>query len=482
VAGDPSAARSGVGGLNRKGLSTIVGTVLRPGGRKGLRAQLVGQSTQTVLLNLSAMTFGFITSLVLTRLLGRRGYGIYVYALAWPALLAIGAQLGYGHVLVRNIAAYTVREEWGLVRGIIRRSQRAVVAASVVLALGAGVVGWLFVGHGQPLLRQSFFIALLLVPASALIALREAVLRGFLRVALGRLSETVVVPAVLLTCLAGLYLTSDGHLSPPQAVAAAVLAAAAGLFTGTIFVARATPPHVRSATARSDQAAWSRSARSLVAVSGLQVVNLQMTVLLLGAMRTVDATAVFSIALRWAGLVSFLQSAVIFPLAPAIARLHATGAQAQLQRLISKASLGVLILSAPIAGGLVLFGDHALALFGDQFRSGTTVLSILVLGELINVASGFVGVILINTGQERTLFTVAATLTATKILLTAALIGRFGLNGAAVGQAVGLAAQNICLAISVWRRLRLYAPGIGGGRFIRAALHRAHDRPPTPPT
>lgn len=454
----------------------IVTDLLRPGAGQGLGAQLANQSAQTTFLNLGAVVLSFLTSILLTRLLGARGYGVYVYVLAWPALLAVAAQLGYGHMLVRNIAAYSARQEWGLVRGIVRRSQRVVLGASAVLAAAAGVTGWLFVGHGQPLLRQSFFIALLLVPTGALIAQREAVLRGFQRVVLGRLAETLIQPTLLLVLVGVLYVALRDRLTPPYVVAATVAAAAGGVAAGTLFVSRVTPSHVRVAIARADRAAWSRSARSLFAINGLQVVNLQMSVLLLGALKSVDATALFSVALRLSGTVSFLQTAVVFPLAPALARLHASGAHARLQRLVSKANLGVLICSTPVVMGLLVFGEQALSIFGDQFRTGQTALTILVIGEIVNVASGFVGIILINTGNERTMFAAVAWLTGLKVVVSAVLINSFGLEGAAIGQALGLAAQNVVLAVVIWRRLGIYSPGIGSKRFARAAVSSQVER------
>lgn len=413
------------------------------------------------------MAFSFVTSVVLSRLLGPRGYGAYVYALAWPAILAVAAQFGYGHLLVRSIAAYTVLQEWGLVRGIIRHSQRVVLTASGILVSAAAGAGWIFVGNGQPTVRRSFFVGLLLVPICALIPQREAVLRGFRRVALGRLPETVIQPMLLFGFLAALWAVMNGRVSAPDAVAATVVAAAGALTLGTVFVWRFTPSQVTATVPKVDLATWSRSARSMFAINGLQIVNLQAGVVLLGAMETVEATALFSVALRLSGLVSFLQTAVIFPLAPAVARLHATGPPAQLQRLVSNAALGVLILSTPIVVGLLLFGERALGLFGEEFQTGSTVLTILVVGEVVNIASGFVGIILINTGHERTLFTAGMWLTLSNVGARVVLIRMFGLEGAAIGQAVGLGIQNLVLATLVWRRLGIYAPGIGGSVLLR---------------
>lgn len=446
----------------------MVRQLLPLGPKSRVDIEVARQSTVTTLLNVAAMMLSFITSVVLTRLLGTAGYGTYVYVLAWSALLVLGAQFGYSHLLVRNIAAYSARKEWGLVRGIIQRSQRVILAASAFLVVVAVGPGWFFLAQRQPGVRQSFFIALFLVPALALAAQREAVLRGFRRIALGRLPETIVQPGLLLALVVALYFAL-GRISAPMVVAATVAAALGALVTGTLLVSGATPSQVRAARPENELAIWSRSARSLLAINGLQVVNFQMSVILLGTIKTVDATAIFSVVLRLSGLVYFLQTAVAFPLAPAFATLHSRGSKARVQRLASQASLGVLLLALPIVMGLLLFGDLVLRLFGQQFSHGTTALAIMVVGEVVNIASGFGGIVLINTGHERTLFRVASWLTVLKVAFSLPLITLFGLEGAALSQALSSAVMNVVLAALAWRHQGIFTPAIGRGWFVEGA-------------
>lgn len=457
------------------GLIRVLRGALRPGDTRGAigprRSGVVSGSVHTSAINLANMGLSFVLSVLLSRTLGTRGYGAYVYALAWPALLSIPAQLGHGALLVRDVASYAARQEWGLVRGIIRRSQRLVVVASSGVVALAAAAGWAFVGHNQPLVRRSFFIALLLVPVCSLVSMREAVLRGFQRVALGRVSEAVVQPAMLISLIGAASLLLPRPISSPVAVTLTLVSCTCALVVGTYLVRRATPVQVKDARVVSERKRWSESARTLFLVSGVTVLNLQIGIIALSALKDVDATAVFSAALRLSALVGFLQAAVIFPLAPAIARLYSTGTRAQLQRLVSAAALGVLVCSVPVALALVAFGGRALALFGDQFTVGQTALTLLVVGELVNVASGFVAVILVNTHEERALLTTSAAIAALSVGLNLALIPGLGLEGAALARAITVVSQNVALAVLVWRRLGIYSPGVGN-RVLMGARSR----------
>lgn len=438
----------------------------------GLRVELVGQSAQTTVLNFFALVSGFVSSVVLSRILGARGYGAYVYAISWPTLLAVAAQRGYSQLLVREIAARSVHGEWGLVRGVIRQSWRVVLSSSVVLMAATAFVGWRYVAHGQPILRQAFFLALLLVPALAIIPQREAILRGFGHVALGRLPETVVQPAVLLGAVAMIRLLDPRPMDARDAVAATVIAAGSAALWGSIAVRRRTPPHVAEAPLARDTKRWSQSARSLLAFAGLAVANMQMGVLVVGALEDVDDAAVFSAALRWSVLVAFLQTAALYPLAPALARLLAAGERSRLQTVVTKASRGVLVASIPVVLGLWVLGEHALAVFGEDFRDGAGILRILVIGELVNVASGFGGPLLINANDEHRLFVVAAWLTGLKTGIVVGLTELFGIQGAAFGHAFGVALQNLVFAAVVWQRLRIYTLAVALPRLPRRSGSR----------
>lgn len=449
-------------------MSTMRRRVLAVAGRPtNTSSALVTQSARTTLLNVAGLVATYIVAVTLTRVLGRSGYGAYVYAFAWATPLAVAAQLGYSQLVVRNVAAYTTRQEWELARGMIRRSQRIVPTASVMLMLGAAAVGWRLLASEEPIVRRAFFIGLLLVPALALRAQREAVLRGLHRAALGRLSETVIEPTLFLGLLAGAWLLT-GSVSTEAALLLMVAAVTGGAVAARIFISMVTPSAMRTASPRVDKGAWSRSARPLFLLSGLQVINQQMGILMLAGLNSVGAAAVFAVAARLSTLVPFLQNAVINPLSPSLARLHAIGDLRSLQRLVSKASSSVLVLSLPVALGLFAFAGPALGIFGGEFTIGAKALSILVCGEVVNVASGFALIILINTGEERPMVVAVSCFTAVKAALTVVLIGQFGLEGAALAQALGGGLQNLGLAVLVWRRVGVYSPAVGA-RFVRTA-------------
>src|SRR5258706_12428897 len=66
-------------------------------------------------LALRAVSLGlvFICQVLLTHSLGAHAYGLYAYALAWMKALSVPATLGLERLVVREVAIYRARSDWG---------------------------------------------------------------------------------------------------------------------------------------------------------------------------------------------------------------------------------------------------------------------------------------------------------------------------------------------------------------------------------
>ncbi len=171
-------------------------------------------------------------------------------------------------------------------------------------------------------------------------------------------------------------------------------------------------------------------------------------------------------ACRTAELVAFALTAINSIFAPSIAALYARGDRSGVQTMVTTtawwATLSALVIALPLFAlpGLVL------SLFGDGFASGSAALRILLLGQLVNATAGSVGVMLTMTGHERQAAVVMMVAAAGQIGLSVALIPRFGVEGAAVANAVSLIGWNLALAVPTWRKLRI-VPSILARRMTR---------------
>ena len=434
-------------------------------GALGLRSptpgfRLLSQTGGNVGLNGATLVLNFALALLLSRLLGSDGYGAYAFALSWAMLLAIPAILGLPSVLVRKLATYRVRGDWVHARGLIRWANVAVLAASFCVSVTAAVTFWALDWPGPPLFEPTL-IALALVPLMTVISIRQGAMQGFGAVVLGRTPEALVAPTLtigLVLVLAGSLATG---LSATGAVGAHVLAAATAALLGVYLLGRTLPSKVLEAEPRYEARTWLVAALPLLLMSGIQAVNFQAGTILTGAIAGSGEAGIFSVALRVAGVLPFLLLAAVPPLMPTIAELYERGEAERLQRLLTRAAQGVFFGSLPAVIGLLVFAGPILDLFGEDFGAGVDALRILCLGQLVNLATGFAGTVLIMTGEAGAATKAAAVSTAVNLALCAALIPAFGAGGAAVATASSVAVMNVLMVFLLWRRRGIYSPPLG---------------------
>ena len=421
--------------------------------RSRASSPLVRETGGTLALNLAAVALNFLVVLLLSRLLGADGYGAYAAAFAWATVLCAVAELGLTPLVVRSVTVYEGTQSWGLLRGLLRRANQAVLLASLASA-GAGAFAAWIIYHDSPDVLHPVWISLGLVPLIALTTLSRAAMQGLRRVVLGRIPETVeyLVFLVLAASVGHLY----GGFSATWAAFLLVCAGLASFGLGVFFLRRSLPAPVRISERAYDSRVWLRSGAPLVLLSLVLAGGGQLGTILLSVLATPADAGVFNVASRITTLISFIMLAASYPLMPAVARLHVTADAEAMQRVVVRGARGVLVFAVPTAVMLVVTGSTVLSFFGSGFEGGETAIRIMAIGEVVTVLTGYGGVVLVMTGHERDFTRSVVFGTLANLVLSAALIPAFGINGAAVATATGVAATNVYATWLAWQRLRVW--------------------------
>jgi O-antigen/teichoic acid export membrane protein len=156
--------------------------------------------------------------------------------------------------------------------------------------------------------------------------------------------------------------------------------------------------------------------------------------------------------------------------APFAADLHARGERRQLDSLFKAATRWALAATLPVAIVLAVAPQEALRAFGPDFTGGDSALRIMLVGQLINVATGSVGFVLIMVG--RTGLDLLDNALGVLLLggLAVPLADSHGMEGAALAAAVSFAAVNL-LRLAQVRTLVGIQPFTAD--FLRLALPAA---------
>jgi O-antigen/teichoic acid export membrane protein len=395
------------------------------------------------------MGLRFVLALLIARLFGPEGLGTYTLALAFASGAALVGVLGMDRASTRFIALHRARAEQAAVVGMSRFATIVSLAALLFLAAGAIEQVW----H-QPGLAGPVAVIALAIPAIALGAVWREGLRGFQDVRLASLLEKVGVPG--LTAVA-LLVAVVGGIDGVNAVAVAVVFAylATTLVAGAQLWKRVAGPNAPAPIYH--RRTWTRFA-ALMSLEGVLLFVLQWTdQLMVGLFQDAHQVGVYASALRLAMLVAVPLLAVNSIMGPTAAALHGAGETERLRVTFSRMTWATAVVGLVVGAVLIVLGPWLLGLFGPEFVVGYPALLVLVVGQIVNAATGSVGVILGMTGHAGRLFVNAGLTAVLTVVLNLLLVPRLGILGAALATSISLATVNIVRTVQVRQVLGFWA-------------------------
>ena len=418
-----------------------------------LRNHLIQGAFGSLGLKLGQTLLSLVWAVVLARLLGVDGFGIYVFCISIVNLLTIPAMLGGQQLLVREVAAYNVRDELHFLFGLLRRMRQATTAASILLSLCAAGVGW-WIYQESPL-RWPFLIAMSLIPLITAMNLQGAVLWGLRHVLLGQ-ANRVLLPALCLVLISCIFWFKRSALTPTIVLAAYATSAGLLVIATHVVMQLVFPKSTTPIKPAYENSRWMHSMLPFMFSDAMQMLNNETSVVLLGAMQGTEAVGLFRVGQQGAGLVTFGLLAVNMAIAPIVAELFAKGETQRLQNMISRSIIAIMAFAIPVALCLILGGRWLLPLvFGRQYTPAYIPMVILCLGQLVNACAGSVGLILNMVGLEHLVARGVAIAALNNVALNAVLIPFWGPTGAAIASSTSLAIWNVLLALWLYKRTGL---------------------------
>jgi O-antigen/teichoic acid export membrane protein len=154
--------------------------------------------------------------------------------------------------------------------------------------------------------------------------------------------------------------------------------------------------------------------------------------------------------------------------APMIADLYHQGETERLERIYRISTKWAFYICLPIFL-VILLAPGALmqVVFGSDYRSDTLPLIILAAGQLVNVATGAVGYLLIMTGRQNRWLIFSGVMVIASIVLSVALIPSRGLVGAALASSISVVLVFSMGLLDVYRSLKIWPYDI---RFIKGIV------------
>lgn len=418
---------------------------------------------------------------LLARLLTPAELGAYFLAFSVVSLGSQLGALGLGKPMVRFTA-----ESVGLGRyGDARRTIGLALALGLAGAAGVGLAYLLF---GQALAEGLFrspalgAVGGLVAAWIALTALQKIMteaFRGFHDIRLAVLFEGglgLVTGVLFAGCLGLLWLLAG-------AAALGTVVALAAICAGTSVLAAAWLLRWRVSGLPHEEGGeggrlglgdvWGLAWPSLVTNFTLFALT-QADLWVLGAFRPQGEVAIYGAAAKTVVLVAMPLLVVNSVVPPLIAQMYAQGRRGELERALRAVATAVGIPAFGVMLAFVLAGGPLLGLlYGEVYREGALVLTLLSLGQLSNVWAGSCGQVLTMTGHHWLLLAITALCGGLTVAAGVLLVGPFGATGIAAAAASGLVLQNVAMWLGTRIKTGMWThAGMGGITVLRKALAR----------
>jgi O-antigen/teichoic acid export membrane protein len=407
----------------------------------------------------------FLVAVLLSRMLGPTGLGIYAFAVALTTIVSAPVTSALGSVVLRETAGAGAR-------GLPARGREAIAWASRTsiwllggVSAGIGIAVAAGVGDISADKATTILAGLLLPVPVALLSVFSGAARGLGRIVIGRVPDLILRPLFFAILVVPVFVWPwFGPLSPVLAMLLQALAALLALAVAVVIVWRALQAQDAAEVAgrTSMSSAWLRSLLPLAVVFGLSAIQSNIDILMLDWYLADDKVGVYRAGSQ-AGRLFFMITTVIGAvLSPYVASLHAAGDQAALQRLLVLGARSSLAIVLPPFVVAVLFGDWIMArAFGAAFAEGSGVFAIIAGGAVAQGLIGYSAAVLSMTGRERQMILSGAASVLVAIVLNVVLIPRYGMEGAAWATTVAAIVLAALHAAKVKRfyRLRTWALG-----------------------
>lgn len=439
--------------------------------------QFIRSSGVMALLYAGATGLTFLVGVLLARLLGASGYGVYALAMTTATLVGIATEFGLPVLAMREVGAARASENWSTVKGLLHWAERAIVGLSLLLAL----LVWIGVGLLAPDTSSGYLQTLLwsvaLVPFVAIGKLRSFVLLALDRTFASQFPVMILRPLLFLCGCLVLWRVS-GHLSPQGAMAAQVFGAAIAMVVVLWLFYRLRPSGLATAQPVKHVRHWLSACLPMGLAEGLRLLQGQLGLLLTGALAGTTQAGIYRVADAVTQITALIASVVGTAATPMFARLWHEGDREGLERVAAFSAWamlgGGLLLGLPLA----IAGDWLFPkIFGAEFAHSVPVFLMLWIGSLALAlfglciaAANMVGEHLLST---RSFVVVALVNLAAGVVATP----HMGALGAALASAAGSVAGGAYCAIVLYRRTGINATAFQNGSFEswRALLPKKGD-------
>jgi O-antigen/teichoic acid export membrane protein len=399
--------------------------------------------------------FAFLNGILLARLLSVSDFGIYVIAFTTLTVLTVPVSLGLPNLITRYISKYQVYDDKASIKGLLIKTNIFVAISCLLVYVIAFASYFFWWKKFDFIFSETFIYALIGLPFIALGSLRSAALRGLKYVVLGQLPDTFLRNFLFFLGII-LFALLGYKLSPQSAMLLLTIATIVSFFVGYYFLKIKLLNDLKHIKPVFKSREWLKESIPFTLTSGIEVVKSKSLTYILAIFGSVEAVAIFEIAMRSSTLISFTLDGLNSAIAPYISSAFEKKKMENLQRIVTKTTRIVFVFALPVALIFMIGGRPLLDfLYGKEYSIAYWPLVILCLGHLVNAFTGSAGIVLNMTGHQGYLSKSLAVMMVLMLLSSVPLVIGHDVVGASIAVSAIFILQNVLWVLYIRKNLRI---------------------------
>ena len=416
--------------------------------------KIVGQSAVYFLGTVISVIVGFFFKVYLSRVLGADALGIYSLGITTIGVLGIFLSFGYGNGLIRFVSKYKATQNYNKLLSYLTNT--SIINLCVVLPIS--ILFYFFpeiIADNMlktPKLKEYIPLFGLMMFVNSFLVLAEQTIRGFQEVK----KSTIINTFLRLPFKIGLVvLFFNWGWRIEGYIIAEVLGSVLAFIFLIILIKRLLPLTRDFKRANFNNEEKKYSLNLLITNSVLALGRHGDKIVLVYFLSTFEL-GIYSVTLTIAAFIPLVLTSVNSIFSPIISQLHSQNKLNDLAHYFKLSGKYIFLLSFPLMVFIFLFSKPIMSLFGNDFIQGSVLLSLIVIGQFINVSMGSVGLMLQMTGLEKPMRNISIVTSLVSFLLYFVLISKWGLVGLGVVYIFNILLQNIACTYVLNKHLNIH--------------------------
>ena len=413
-------------------------------------------ASYSFVLKISGLLLGFIMQVVFARVLGIEEFGLYSFVATLVMFISTMTILGIDKSIIRYLPQYTENKDINLLSSFVTWSLRkiffSILAASILLLIFEPVLALLPTPIGGILPFLMVALVVVNTPTNYIVG----ILLAMKKPVLSQFPLLMLKPFVIILCLifAVFVMAIELDVADILVVNIFVSMAVLMIYVGFFFKYKKFKIKLANKEHGSKREWWMTSV-GFIGISISSLIISQTDIIMIGSLHASKDVALYAVASKISGLLTFFLVSVNTVVAPLISEYYHGGKRAELIKIIDISSKIIILTTASAAFVLIFFAQYVLLIFGDEYVYAKDVLVVLCVGHCINALTGPVSYIMSMTGYQNYVVKILAVSCVINIILNWILINEYGIIGAAYATAIATIFWNLSMYLVVLKKLNI---------------------------